>query len=169
MAERLETIELRGRLAVRSLLHRARHARLDPRLHARELLHEIADVHDQVALDRKVLERLDPERTGREVAQEATAGKLRLARHHHPAAAADRHAAGPAVGERAVHVILDVLQALQHGHVVRVRNLVGLEARLDVVRGVVAHDLQDDGAGIRHAPARARACRHRRAARAASA
>jgi hypothetical protein len=71
------------------------------------------------------------------VAQERLAGELRLAVDHHPAAAAHRHVAGPAIRERRVEVLLDVVQRVEHHPIVPEGHLVALKARLLVRLGVV--------------------------------
>src|SRR5471030_2456474 len=109
----LEALELGGSLEIFALFKGARRARLDPRRDALQLVDEVRDVHDEIALDGEVLERLDAQRARQEIAQERAARKLRGAVDHHPAASADRHAARPPEGERAVDEVLHVLQALE--------------------------------------------------------
>ena len=60
------------------------------------------------------------------VGEEGGAGELRLAVHHHAAAAAHGHAARPAVRERAVDLVLDVVQRVEDLPVRPARDLVGL-------------------------------------------
>jgi len=74
----------------------------------------------------------------------------RLAVDHLAAAAADRHATGPAEGQAAVEVVLDELQPLQHRHVVGERHVVALVPRLAVGFGVVAQALDGDRSCLGH-------------------
>ena len=97
------------------------------------------------ALDREVRERLDPHLALRhQVAQEGVAAQRGHAVDHDSAAAADGHAARPSEGQAAIEVVLDVLQALQHRHVVGEGHLVGLVMRLGVLLRVVALALDAD-------------------------
>ena len=93
------------------------------------------DRHHQVALDRKVQERFDRSGSWLRSRRNGLTGELRLAVDHHPAAAADRHSAGPAEGQRPIDMILDVLQRLQNRHVIDARNFVGLHDRRCVCSG----------------------------------
>ena len=52
----------------------------DPRLHAHELPHEVADVDDEIADDGEIRERLHPDRTGCVVREEGGARQLRARR-----------------------------------------------------------------------------------------
>ena len=108
------------------------------------LLTKSPDADHQVALDREVRERLDAHRPGQQVAQEGLARELRLAVDHHPAAAADRHAARPAEAQRPVELVLDVLQPLQHRHVVGERHVVALPDGLGLLLRPVAQHLDLD-------------------------
>src|SRR3970282_2665717 len=60
------------------------------------------------------------------------------------AAAAHAHAAGPAVGQAAVHAVLDVVQGVQDDPVLAVGDLVGLERRLGLLLRPVPEDLPRD-------------------------
>src|SRR5690606_27704803 len=96
--------------------------------------------------DREVRERRDLDDVA-VVGERGLAGELGLAVHVHPAAPAHRHAARPAMRERGVDVVLDVVQRVEDlpvrpaGHLValRLRRLihVGIEARHD--EGALAH------------------------------
>ncbi len=130
-AELLVGVELRRRLQILALGQRARFLRDDVGLDALQLLDEPADVDHQIALDRKMRQRFDAHPARVIVAQEGLARQVRYAVDHHAATAADGHPARPAEAQRAVEVVLDVLHALQHRHVVGERHL---EDLLDAVR-----------------------------------
>ena len=97
----------------------------------------------------KVAERLHADRSRRVVGQEGGARQLRLAVDRHAAAAADAHAARPAVGQRAVDAVLDVVQAVEHDPVLRARDLVLVERELGLLLRTIPRDLQRDV--VRHA------------------
>ena len=97
----------------------------------------------------KVAERLHADRPGRVVRQERGARQLRLAVDRHAAAAADAHAARPAVRQRAVEAVLDVIQAVEHDPVLRARDLVLVERDLRLLFRTIPRDLQRDV--VRHA------------------
>ena len=113
----------------------------DPGLHADELPHEITDVNDQIADDRKISQRLDAKRSGGVIRHERRAGQLRLTVHGHPATAANPHAAGPPVGERAVELVLDVIQSVEDHPVFRARHLVFIEGGLRLLLRTVTRYL----------------------------
>src|SRR5439155_6117555 len=146
-------LELRRGLQVFALRERARLPRHDVGLDALELADEILDADDQIALDRKMRQRLDAQLAGIVFAQERLAPQLGYAVDHRAATTADRHAARPAETERAIELILDVLQPLQHRHVVGERHLVALEERFLVLLGAVAQDFDlDDLVIVSHYP-----------------
>ena len=124
----------------------------DPGLDAFELGQKVALVHGQVAHHRKVRQWGDLQAVGVVVAQEGGAAQYRQVVDHHAAAAAHGHPARPAEAEAAVQVVLDVLQPVEHRHVVGERYLVGAVMRLAVFVGVVALALDGDdpraGGGI---------------------
>jgi hypothetical protein len=152
-AELEEPFELRRSLQVFALREGARLFRDDVGLDALELGDEIIHSDHQVALDRKVRQRLDAQRAGIIVAQERLAPQFGDAVDHLAAAAADGHPARPAETECAVEVILDVLQPLQHRHVIGERHLIRLEEWLVVLLGAVAQDFDlDDLPVVSHYP-----------------
>ena len=108
-----------------------------------EFFHEAVDVDHEVPLDWEVDQWFHAYGTGHVVAQERGAGEGWFAVDLHAAGAADAHAAGPAKAERAVDVVLDMIQRVQHDPVVVIGHLVGLERRAAVV-GAVAEDLELD-------------------------
>ena len=114
-------------------------------------------------IDRKVAQRLDANRPGRVVVQECRARELRLAVHRHAAAAADAHAARPAVRERAVDLVLDVIEAVEYDPLLVTGHLVLVERRLRLLFRTIPRYLQRDAV---------RACAmrppHKRARQAAS-
>src|SRR5262249_56106679 len=104
-------VPLLRRLPVFALRQRLLLLADEPGLDRGQLAHEVTDLDDEVANDRKVAERLHANRAWRVVGQERGAGELGLAIDGHAAAATDAHPAGPALRQRAVHVILDVVEA----------------------------------------------------------
>jgi hypothetical protein len=92
------------------------------------------------------------------VAQECVARERRHAVDHHAAAAAHGHAARPAEREAAVEMVLDVLQALQHGRIVAEGHVERLEPRHAIGLRVVAQALHPDGALGGHDHVSATAC-----------
>src|SRR5678816_3674385 len=147
-AELLELVELVGRLQILALRYRLLMVTDDPRLHPNELPHEVADLHDEIADDGEIPERLDADGATGILGQERLAGELRLAVHGHPAAAAHAHAARPAKRQRPVQSILDVVQPIEHDPVLGTRHLVLLQ-RLDAffLRAVARYL---DGDHVRH-------------------
>src|SRR5207245_9540319 len=114
---------------------------------------------EQRADHQKVRQRLDADRPWIVVLEEGGAGELRLTVDHHSTAPADSHPARPAIRERPVYVVLDVVQRIQHHHVRAAWNLVALEARFLFVIWQIAEYLQRNRAvlfrlacGHRHAP-----------------
>ena len=106
-------------------------------LNARQLLDEVVDRHNQVPLDRKVVQRLDAY-LFRVVADERVAGQDRLAVNNHATAATNSHVTGPAVTQCAVEVFLDVINGVEHDPVFLTGNLVGLEMRRGVRLRIVS-------------------------------
>src|SRR5439155_25764893 len=82
-------VHLLRRLPVLSLGLRLLFRANQPRLDLDQLLHEIPDVHDQIADYREVAQRLDAHRTAAVLRKERGAGQLRLTIHRHAAAPAD--------------------------------------------------------------------------------
>src|SRR5688572_29832493 len=119
----------------------------DPGLHGNELAHEVADLHDEIADDGKVGERLHLHWSGRVVGEECRAGQLGLAVHHHPAASAHAHAARPAIRQRAVELVLHMVQSVEDHPVLGTGNLVFRErhSRLDL--GAIPRHLHRDSLG----------------------
>src|SRR5262249_3843619 len=109
----LVVLELLRGLPILTLGDRLLHLPYDPWLDAHQFPHEVPDVDDEVADDRKVAKRLDPDRSGRVVAEERGACELGLAVDGHPAAAADAHPARPPVRQRAIEAVLDVVQTVE--------------------------------------------------------
>jgi len=91
-----------------------------------------------------MIERPDPHRARGEVHQEGLAGQARYAVDHHAATAADAHPARPAEGERAVELILDVVQRVEHHPVGAQRYLEALVRGFGVALGMETRHLQDD-------------------------
>ena len=119
----------------------------DVRFDAFQLGDKVIHDDDKIALDRKMSQRLHAQRVGVEIAQESLAGKTRHTVDHHAATAANRHAAGPPKRQRAVHFVLDVLQTLQHRHVVGERHRKLLEKRFFILLRLIAQDFDVDNAG----------------------
>jgi hypothetical protein len=138
-AEVPELFELLGRLAVRALLDGPLLGGQDPGLHALELVHEALEIDDEIANDGEVREgrHLDAIAV---VGQRILAGEARGAVHHHAAAPTHGHAARPAVRERAVDLVLDVVEGVQHLPVRLDRNFVGVLPRRVVLVGIEARD-----------------------------
>src|SRR5262249_36659120 len=84
-----------------------------PRLDLRQLSDESTDLDDEVADHREVAQRLNADRAGAVIGKEGAAGQPWLTIDCHSAAPADAHAAGPAVRQRPVDLILNVVQAIQ--------------------------------------------------------
>ena len=114
----------------------------DPGLDVLELLQEVAHVHDQVADDREVLQGLDDDGLGVELAEEGRAGQPGDVVDHHPAGPAHAHPARPAIGDAAVDVVLDVVEGVEDDHVLAVGDLVLVEVRRRAVFGTVPGHLQ---------------------------
>ena len=74
------------------------------------------------------------------VAQERLAAELRLAVDLEPATAADEHVARPAIAERAVDLVLDVVERVENDPLFLARHGVGLEERLLVLLRAIAED-----------------------------
>ena len=117
----------------------------DPRLDRAQLVHEVAHIDNQVPDDREVGERLHDNLARVEAVQERLAGERGRAVDVHPAAAANAHAAGPAERERAVDVVLDVVERVEDHHVLAIGDRVRLSARLRLLLGTVARHGQRDG------------------------
>ena len=137
-------VALLRRLQVFAFLERARLGRDDVGRDGLELVDEVARIHHQILLDREVRQRLDTQLFRVVVPQKGPAGQHGLAVDHHPATAADRHAAGPPETDAAVEMILDVLQALQHRHVVAKWHVEALPERLVILLRAVAQDFDFD-------------------------
>jgi hypothetical protein len=110
-------------------------------------IEEAALIDDQIADDGEMVERFDPHPARIIVAQKGVAGELRHAVDHLAATAADRHPARPAEGQAAVEMILDVLQALEHRHIISEGHLIALKTRFGIGCGIVAKAFDLDGAG----------------------
>lgn len=100
-------VDAAGELVILGHLRRGLHVRAvfrfaivadDVRLDRLRAFDEVGHVDHQIALDREVAQRFDLHAAD-VIAQEGFARQLRHAVDHHAAGAADRHAAGPAVGE----------------------------------------------------------------------
>ena len=70
----LEDSELGRRLQIFARTHRLVFLGDQIRLHARQLVHEAVHDDHQIALDREVVERLDPDDSATVIAQEGMAG-----------------------------------------------------------------------------------------------
>src|SRR2546422_7956344 len=114
------------------------------RLALRQLPHEITDLDDELADHGEAAQRLDADGAGTVIGEERGAGQPRLAVDGHSAAPADAHPAGPAVRQRAVELILDVVQAVQDRPLLVQRDLVLLRRRLQLTLRPVTRHLQDD-------------------------
>src|SRR6267143_1101963 len=74
----------------------------------------------------------------------AAAPESRISVCGHSAAPADAHPAGPAVRQRAVELVLDVVQAVQDRPLLMQRDLVLLRRRLQLALRPVTGHVQDD-------------------------
>src|SRR5207253_9734938 len=97
-----------------------------------KFLHEILHVHNQVFDYGKVGHRLDGYCSTLEIVEKAGAGELGLAVDVCAAAAAYSHSARPSVGQASIDLGLDVVEGVEHNHVVPVWDLVFLEEGLRV-------------------------------------
>jgi hypothetical protein len=126
-----------------ALLGKLLEARVEPRLHVPDLGPEGPHVDDEVLQDRHVPHGRDH----RDVAALGEGLHARLAGEHggpvhpHPAGAADHHPAALAVGERAVHAVLDQVEDIEERRPLGRVDLEGLEVLLARL-GVVAPDLE---------------------------
>ena len=148
LRELVVLVHLRRRLQIGTVRRRPGLFGDDVGLDALELGQEVALVHGQVAHDGEVRQGRDAQGAGVVVTQEGLAAEHRHVVGHHAAAAADRHAARPPVGEATIQMVLDVLQAIEHRHVVREGDFIRLVVRSAVGVGVVAHALDGDGARL---------------------
>src|SRR5262249_24981467 len=110
--------------------------------------HEVGDLDDEVADHGKVAQRLHAYRARLVPGQERRAGELRLAVDGHAATPADAHPAGPAIGQRAVEPVLDVVEAVEDRPVLTQRDVVPLGCRFAVRLRPVPGNLKRDG--LRH-------------------
>src|SRR5262249_1091189 len=119
-----------------------------PGLDALQLGHEFVDRDHQVADNGKVAQRLHANApfSGGGV-EKGGAGEPGLAVDHHAAASADAHAAGPAKGERAAHLGLDVVEGIENGAVLAQGDVIFLEAWFSILLRRVARYFQLDGFG----------------------
>src|SRR5260370_725462 len=111
-AELLVVGQLLGSLEIFPFGNRLWRLGNQPGLELLQLVHEVVEVDHQVANDRKVGQRFDADGGGI-VLEKGGAGQLGLAVDHHAAAAAHAHAARPAIAERAVEVVLDVVESIE--------------------------------------------------------
>ena len=79
--------------------------------------------------------------------------ELGLPVHHHPAASADAHPAGPPETERRVDLVLDMIECVENNPVVFVGKLVLLKARAGLAVGQISKDLQDRSLSHARTPA----------------
>src|SRR5437667_3999837 len=114
-AELLIPLKLLRLLQVLSLLECSLPLPDYPRLHPPELLHEVADVHDEVLLNWKVVERFDHDLLPR-LRDRSCARQPRGAVYQRPAAPADSHPARPSEGERPVKPVARVVECIQDEH-----------------------------------------------------
>ncbi len=159
-AELLEGRELLGALAIGALFRRLLLGDDHPRLHGLELLHEAVHLDHEIADDREVRERSDLDGVA-VVRERRLAGELRGAVHVHPAAAADGHPARPAVRERRVDLVLDVVQRVEDLPLGTTGDLVALRlGRLVHVRVEASHDegALPEFAAVRHQYFRSSGC-----------
>src|SRR5512133_734717 len=120
----------------------------DPRLDPRQLLHEVVNVDDQITNYRKVAQRLYFDRAGCVVSEEGCTRQLRLALDVHSAAAADSHAARPAIRKAGVDVVLDVIEPVEDRPILSQRHVVRRYGRRGIpVRVVPRHPHLD---AVRH-------------------
>ena len=141
-AVRLVLVQVFWRLEVLPFLERLLVLPHDPGLHALELAYKIGDIAHQVPHDGKAPQRLHPHWPRQDGRHISGAGENRLAVDQHPATTADTHAAGPAVGERSVHIVLDVVQRIQDHPLGAARHLEALPGRLILNLRTVALDLE---------------------------
>src|SRR3989475_12390271 len=143
----LVDVELLGRLQVLAFGERLFFVADEPGLHALELTHEISHGNDQIADHGKIAQRLDAYGSGSVVGQKSGPSKVRLAVYEHAAASADAHAARPAIGERAVLFILDIVKRVEDHPILAERDLEGFEIRGRVLLRRVTRDFEMDGVG----------------------
>ena len=144
----LDFFEFFGRLKIFALRQRPRFFRNQVGVYALELLDESIHADHKIAFDGEVRQRFDAHGSGCQIPQECLARQRRDPVDHHSAASANRHAARPAKTQAAVDVILDLLQPLQHGHIVGVRDREGFPNRLAFLLGPKAHHLDLDRFGV---------------------
>ena len=135
----VECRTLLGRLQTltRGLVARGDEERHDLAVRLEEGLH----VDDHVLLERKALDRLDGDRLGRvEVLEQRLAGQAVAAVDAHRIGAADAVGAGPAEGQRAVDLPLDLVEGIQHTVGAVHRDVVFLPVCLGIDLGVEAGD-----------------------------
>src|SRR5699024_734658 len=109
-------------------------------------LEEGLHVHDHVLLERQALDRLDGDRLGRvEILQQGLAGQTVAAVDAHGIRTAHTMGTGPAEGQRAVDLPLDLVQGIEHTVGALHGDVVLLPVRLRVLLGIEPCD--EEGAG----------------------
>src|SRR5262249_33814074 len=99
--------------------------------------------------NREIGQRFHADRLRVIVFEEGRAGELGCAVHHHPAAAAHAHAAGPTVRQRAIHLVLQIVERVQHDPILMVRHRIAPTGRFLFYLRPIPEDLQCDG-GLSH-------------------
>ena len=108
-------------------------------LHRRQVLQEQRHVHDQVPLHGEVRQRFDTNLV-RVVAQEGFTAQPGNAVDHDAAGATNRHSARPAVAQRAVLLLLDMVQRVEKRGALLHCNVVGLPVGFRCAVGQVTLD-----------------------------
>ncbi|MNP24310.1 hypothetical protein D3C76_1170620 [compost metagenome] len=141
---------LRRGLLVRPLIRRTRVAN-DVRLNGFQAFDKVGHVDHQIAFDWEISQGFDLH-PFRVFTQEGFTGQLWHFVDHHPAGAANRHTAGPAVAQVRRQIVFDVAQRIQQGGLLIVRNFIESAVRRAVHFRVIAHHFNFQSLHFSHSP-----------------